>query len=98
LHILAALEAVDFVTLFTHDHLADLLKDLKPDILAKGSNYPKEQVDGREIVTAYGGQVVLVSVTEPLSIADLIQRIRHGIGETEMVINPDRPEIQPSIL
>jgi len=78
LHILAALEAVDFVLLFTSDQLAELLAVLKPDILAKGSNYPEEQVEGREIVTGYGGQVALVPITDPVSVSHLIQRIRSG--------------------
>jgi D-beta-D-heptose 7-phosphate kinase/D-beta-D-heptose 1-phosphate adenosyltransferase len=78
LRILAALAAVDYVTLFTSDRLADLLSGLKPDVLTKGSNYPEEQVAGREIVQAYGGQVALVPITEPTSVSDLIQRIRQG--------------------
>ena len=49
---------------------------LRPDILTKGSNYPEAQVAGREIVAGYGGQVVLVPVTEPVSVTALIQRIR----------------------
>ncbi|MFZ5447894.1 MAG: D-glycero-beta-D-manno-heptose-7-phosphate kinase [Thermodesulfobacteriota bacterium] len=80
LRILAALEAVDYVTLFTSDRLAELLAALKPDILTKGSNYPKEQVAGREIVTGYGGQMVLVPITEPTSVSDLIRRIQRGQG------------------
>jgi D-beta-D-heptose 7-phosphate kinase/D-beta-D-heptose 1-phosphate adenosyltransferase len=78
LRILAALEAVDYVTVFTSDRLSELLAALKPDILTKGSNYPEAQVAGREIVLAGGGQVVLVPVTDPVSVSGLIQRIRNG--------------------
>ncbi len=76
--ILAALEAVDYVTVFTSGQLPELLAALKPDVLAKGSNYPEEQVAGREIVTAYGGRVALVPVTDPVSVSEMIQRIRGG--------------------
>jgi D-beta-D-heptose 7-phosphate kinase/D-beta-D-heptose 1-phosphate adenosyltransferase len=76
LRILAALSAVDYVTLFDSRQLPGLLSALKPDVLTKGSNYPEEQVAGREIVTGYGGQVSLVPITEPTSVSDLIQRIR----------------------
>jgi bifunctional ADP-heptose synthase (sugar kinase/adenylyltransferase) len=58
--------------------LPELLTSLKPDILTKGSNYPQEQAAGTEIVQTYGGQVVLVPVTEPVSASDLIQRIKNG--------------------
>jgi D-beta-D-heptose 7-phosphate kinase/D-beta-D-heptose 1-phosphate adenosyltransferase len=78
--ILAALAAVDYVTVFTSHQLPELLKGLRPDILTKGSNYPEAQVAGREIVQAYGGQVTLVPVTEPVSVTDLINRIRDGEG------------------
>jgi D-beta-D-heptose 7-phosphate kinase / D-beta-D-heptose 1-phosphate adenosyltransferase len=76
LRILAALEAVNYVTLFDSEQLPELLAGLKPNVLTKGSNYPEEQVAGREIVAGYGGQVSLVPITEPTSVSDLIQRIR----------------------
>ena len=78
LRILAALAAVDYVTVFTSAQLPELLSSLKPDLLTKGSNYPAEQVAGAEIVASYGGQVVLIPVTEPVSASDLIQRIKNG--------------------
>jgi len=81
LRILAALEAVDFVTLFESDRLPEILKSLKPDILTKGSNYPEAQVAGREIVKSYGGAIRLLPVTEPVSVTDLIQRIKNGEGD-----------------
>jgi D-beta-D-heptose 7-phosphate kinase/D-beta-D-heptose 1-phosphate adenosyltransferase len=76
--ILAALEAVDFVTVFESDKLPEILTTLKPDLLTKGSNYPETQVAGREIVLSYGGQVRLLPVTEPVSVSELIQRIKNG--------------------
>jgi D-beta-D-heptose 7-phosphate kinase/D-beta-D-heptose 1-phosphate adenosyltransferase len=80
LRILAALEAVDYVTLFESSRLPEILAGLKPDILTKGSNYPEAQVAGREIVQAYGGEVRLLPVTEPVSVSNLIQRIKNGQG------------------
>jgi D-beta-D-heptose 7-phosphate kinase/D-beta-D-heptose 1-phosphate adenosyltransferase len=78
LRILAALEMVDYVTLFASDQLPEILESLKPDILTKGSNYPEEAVAGREIVLGYGGVVRLLPVTEPVSVSGLISRIRGG--------------------
>ncbi len=78
--ILAALAAVDYVTLFASGQLPELLAALKPDILTKGSNYPEAQVAGREIVQSYGGRVALIPVTEPVSVSDLINRIRGREG------------------
>ena len=74
--ILAALEVVDYVTLFDSEQLSEILQNLQPDILTKGSNYPEKEVAGREIVQAYGGRVQILPVTEPVSVSELINRIR----------------------
>ena len=76
LRILAALEVVDYVTLFDSEQLPEILQNLRPDILTKGSNYPEKEVAGREIVQGYGGQVKILPVTETVSVSDLINRIR----------------------
>jgi D-beta-D-heptose 7-phosphate kinase/D-beta-D-heptose 1-phosphate adenosyltransferase len=80
LRILAALTPVDFVTIFTSSQLSKLLSELKPDILTKGSNYPEEQVAGREIVKGYGGEIKLVPITDSVSVSKLIHHIRNGEG------------------
>jgi len=76
LRILAALEVVDYVTLFDSEQLPEILRNLQPDILTKGSNYPEQEVAGREIVQTYGGRVKILPVTEPVSVSGLINRIR----------------------
>jgi len=76
LRMLAALSAVDYVTLFESHQLPEILRDLRPDFLTKGSNYPEEKVEGREIVMSYGGQVRLLPITDPVSVSGLINRIR----------------------
>ena len=76
LRMLAALAAVDYVTLFESGQLPDILATLKPDVLTKGSNYPEVEVEGRDIVSSYGGQVALIAVADPVSITGLINRIR----------------------
>lgn len=76
--LLAALAAVDYVTLFDSADLPRILAELKPDVLAKGSNYPHEEVAGREVVEAYGGEVRLVPIREDISISGIIHQIRNG--------------------
>jgi D-beta-D-heptose 7-phosphate kinase/D-beta-D-heptose 1-phosphate adenosyltransferase len=78
LRMLAALAAVDSVTLFDSQDLEGILQSLQPDILTKGSNYPEAEVGGRDIVLSYGGQVVLLPVREPVSVSGLIDQIRQG--------------------
>lgn len=80
LEMLAALETVDFVTLFASEELSAILQALKPDVLTKGSNYPEAEVKGREVVQEYGGRVVIIPITDPVSISGLIQQIVQNGG------------------
>ncbi|HIC91844.1 MAG TPA: D-glycero-beta-D-manno-heptose-7-phosphate kinase [Syntrophaceae bacterium] len=73
--VLAALDCVDYITIFSTDSLCDLLRELSPGVLTKGSNYKKEEVIGREIVEGYGGEVVLIPVAEGISTSEIIGNI-----------------------
>ena len=57
---LAALEAVDLVVVFEQDTPLELITRIRPKVLVKGGDYRIEEVVGREIVEAEGGEVVLV--------------------------------------
>jgi len=74
--ILSALDAVDYVVVFSSDDLESLIKILRPDVLTKGSNYTTEEVFGREIVEQLGGQVALIPVTENISSTSIINNIK----------------------
>jgi D-beta-D-heptose 7-phosphate kinase/D-beta-D-heptose 1-phosphate adenosyltransferase len=76
--ILSALDAVDYVTVFSSDRLEELIRILRPHILTKGSNYASAQVAGRELVERLGGQVALVPITEEISSTRIIDSIRRN--------------------
>ena len=76
--ILAALDVVDYVTVFATDQLTDLIEDLRPDVLTKGSNYKHESVLGHEIVEKHGGRIVLISIDESISATGIIDKIKKG--------------------
>ena len=48
--VLASLEMVDFVTLFSEDTPYELIKSLRPDVLVKGGDWKKEDIVGSDIV------------------------------------------------
>ena len=52
-----------------------MIREIKPDIIAKGSDYSLEQVVGRDIVEKYGGKVELVPIVEGLSTSALVNDI-----------------------
>src|SRR3954467_4296690 len=78
LEVLAALEAVDLVVLFDEDTPIKLIAEIKPSVLVKGGDYTREQVVGREIVEAQGGQVLLVDVLPGFSTSSLVKQARGG--------------------
>ena len=51
---------------------------IKPSVLVKGGDYTREQVVGHEVVTANGGDVVLVDVLPGHSTTSLVQRAREN--------------------
>jgi rfaE bifunctional protein nucleotidyltransferase chain/domain len=78
--ILAALQCVDYLVLF-NDQTADrLLREIRPDIHAKGTDYSEETVPERETVLGYGGRIAIVGDAKEHSTRDYLKRIS---GETE---------------
>ena len=74
-HVLAALDCVDFVTIFPEATPLALLELIRPDVLVKGGDYAIHEVVGRDLVESYGGRVELVPVVEGFSTTDLVRRI-----------------------
>jgi D-beta-D-heptose 7-phosphate kinase/D-beta-D-heptose 1-phosphate adenosyltransferase len=72
--VLAALEAVDLVVVFDQDTPLELITRLRPTVLVKGGDYRKENVVGRDVVEADGGEVVLVDLVPGHSTTDIVRR------------------------
>jgi len=71
---LAALEAVDYVTIFGEETPAALVAEIRPDVIVKGGDYRPEEVAGAETVAASGGRVAIVPLVEGRSTTGLIAR------------------------
>ena len=78
--VLAALEAVDLVVIFAEDTPLKLIERIKPSVLVKGGDYTREQVVGHEIVTANGGEIVLVEIMPGHSTTSLVKRARENMA------------------
>jgi len=76
--LLAALEMVDYVTLFAKPDPYDIIVELLPDVLVKGGDWRIEDVVGGDVVKAHGGRVEIVPLVERYSSTRLIERIRQG--------------------
>jgi D-beta-D-heptose 7-phosphate kinase/D-beta-D-heptose 1-phosphate adenosyltransferase len=74
--VLAALEAVDLVAVFEEDTPEKLIARVKPTVLVKGADYTREQVVGREIVEALGGEIILIDLVPGHSTSSMVERTR----------------------
>jgi rfaE bifunctional protein nucleotidyltransferase chain/domain len=74
--VLAALECVSLVTWFDEDTPLARILDCRPDVLAKGGDWPVEKIVGNAEVTGWGGTVVSIPFIHSLSTTALLEKIR----------------------
>jgi rfaE bifunctional protein nucleotidyltransferase chain/domain len=75
LEILSCLEFIDYLIPFEDQTVDRILRVIKPDIHAKGSDYTKKTVPERETVLSYGGRVAITGDRKSHSTTALIKRI-----------------------
>ena len=81
--LVGALACVDAVVLFDDDTPERLIREVRPDVLAKGGDWKLEEIVGRELVESLGGRVVRVRLREGFSTSALIERILAGKSALE---------------
>jgi len=74
--VLAALETVDYITVFDEPDPLNLIKKVKPDVLVKGQDWAEKGVVGREFVESYDGKVVLAPLVEGKSSTATIEKMK----------------------
>ena len=74
--VLAALEAVDLVVVFDQETPLELIRRVRPKVLAKGGDYRREEVVGHELVESDGGEVILVDLMPGFSTSKIVRRSR----------------------
>ena len=76
--LLAALEFVDYVTIFNERTPERLIKALTPDILVKGADWKKKDIVGSNHVKKTGGRVVTVPFVKGYSTTRILKRIKNA--------------------
>ena len=76
--IVAALAAVDAVSIFDEDSPAALIAAIRPHVHAKGTDYSADTVPERDVVAAYGGRTVIVGDAKDHGTTDLVARIKRS--------------------
>ena len=71
--ILAALADVDAVVIFPEPDVRAIIREIHPDIQAKGTDYTAESVPEADVVREYGGRVAIVGDPKNHSASDIIR-------------------------
>lgn len=73
--VLAELQSVDFVTLFNESDPLKIIRQIEPDVLVKGADWPEDEIIGAEEVCKRGGRVVRIEFVPGVSTSEIIRRI-----------------------
>lgn len=82
--VLAAMSFVDLIVFFDDDTPIDLIRELKPNVLAKGADYDPEETDshskkyivGSDLVRANGGEVVAIPLVDGFSTTSILEKLK----------------------
>jgi D-glycero-beta-D-manno-heptose 1-phosphate adenylyltransferase len=85
-YVLASLRVVDYVVIFDQDEPRDLIAQILPHVLVKGSDWA-HYVSGRDIVEGNGGVVVLADMVDGRSTTNTIERILEVYGRKEQTVS-----------
>ena len=75
--LLASLHFVDAVVCFDEDTPYELIKQVKPDVLVKGSDYKEEDIVGYDIVKEKGGKIHTIDFLPAYSTTSIIEKIKN---------------------
>ncbi len=73
--VLASIGNVDAVAIFGEDTPMRLIETIRPDVLVKGADYSLDQVVGGDLVTSYGGRVLLAELVQGQSTTGTIKKL-----------------------
>ena len=71
----SALRCVDYVTVFPERTVTELIRAIRPDFHAKGTDYTEDSVPEKDIVAECGGKVAIVGDPKDHSSTELIERV-----------------------
>jgi len=71
--VLSALEFVDYIVYFSEATPANIIEQVRPDILVKGADYKISEIVGADFVQSYGGQVKRIKLLSGRSTSRLLK-------------------------
>ena len=76
--LVAALGVVDYVVIFSDPNVEPLLKEIRPDVHAKGTDYTAESVPERAVADDLGIRIAIVGDAKSHSTSELLQTVRQA--------------------
>tara|TARA_B100001175_G_C19441034_1_gene606258 strand:+ start:462 stop:953 length:492 start_codon:yes stop_codon:yes gene_type:complete len=76
--IIASLQFVDAVILFSENTPFQLISEINPDFLVKGGDYSPSNAIGGDLIKKNGGEVIIIPLTKGFSSSNIINKIRNG--------------------
>jgi len=74
--LVSSLRCVDMVTIFDEPTVEELIRSIRPDFHAKGTDYTVDTVPERDVVRECGGTVAIVGDPKDHSSTDLLQAVK----------------------
>ena len=74
--VMASLEFIDLVILFSEDTPLLLIQSIKPSILVKGNDYTIDKIVGAKEVLENGGEVKTIELVDGFSTSMIVQKIK----------------------
>lgn len=76
IEIIASLRCVDYVVKFNEPTADDLFSTVKPDIVAKGTDYTPDKLPEKETIAAYGGKIAICGDKKDHASSKIIEKIK----------------------
>lgn len=80
--VIAGLESVDYVYIFSDRTPCGIIDKLQPDVVVKGGDYAGVQIPEMEHTAAYGGRVDYVSMIDGCSTTNIVEKIKKTMEES----------------
>lgn len=78
--VVAGLEAVDYVCIFSELNPCNVIAAVKPDIWVKGADYKDKAIPEQVVIDSYGGRIEYADFKAGCSSTGIIEKIKNDLG------------------
>ncbi len=78
--VIAGLEAVDYVCIFSEADPCKVILAVKPDVWVKGADYKGKDIPEQAVIDSYGGRIEYADFKAGCSSTAIIEKIKNDLG------------------